>query len=173
MGIDPAVGDVMARQPRARDEGVIDGRMWSGILQTGAVIAVVTLLTMDTLLPGGLIEGSHDLAVSRTAGFTVLVLAHLFNAFNARSESATAFGHLFSNPWLWAALGLSVGLQIAVVNIGFLNYAFGTVPLTLEQWLLCAAMASTVLWHAEFRKLAGRAWRRHVQTRTAAAGGPQ
>ncbi|WP_411879769.1 cation-translocating P-type ATPase [Polaromonas sp. YR568] len=173
MGIDPAVGDVMARKPRARDARVIDARMWSGILQTGAVIAVATLLTMDMLLPGGLIEGSQDLAVARTAGFTVLVLAHLFNAFNARSETATAFRRLFSNPWLWAALGLSLGLQIAVVNLGFLNYAFGTVPLTLEQWLLCAAMASTVLWHAELRKLAGRAWRRRAQMRTAAAGGPQ
>ena len=97
----------------------------------------------------------------------------LFNAFNARSETATALRHLFSNPWLWVALGLSLGLQIAVVNLGFLNYAFGTVPLTFEQWLLCAAMASTVLWHAELRKLTGRAWRRHARTRTAAAGGPQ
>ena len=34
------------------------------------------------------------------------------------------------------------------------------VPLTFEQWLLCAAMASAVLWVSELRKLVSRAWGR-------------
>jgi P-type Ca2+ transporter type 2C len=42
---------------------------------------------------------------------------------------------------------------VAVVNFGFLNIAFGTVPLTLDQWAVCAAMASVVLWSSELRKL--------------------
>ena len=29
---------------------------------------------------------------------TVLVLAHLFDAFNARSDTTSAFAHLFANP---------------------------------------------------------------------------
>ncbi|MES2189990.1 MAG: cation-translocating P-type ATPase [Pseudomonadota bacterium] len=165
MGMDPPVGDVMTRQPRVRAGRVMDAHMWSGILQTGVVIAVTTLLTMDMLMPGGLIEGTGDLAVARTAGFTVLVLAHLFNAFNARSETTSAFSRLFSNPWLWAALALSSGLQIAVVHVGFLNYAFGTVPLDLQQWLLCIAMASFVLWYTESRKLVVRLWQRHTDVR--------
>ena len=83
----------------ALNERLIDGRMWSGVLQIGVVVAVVTLLTMDMFLPGGLIEGSHDLATARTAGFTVLVLAHLFNAFNARSETTSAFSHFLEPLW--------------------------------------------------------------------------
>ena len=158
MGVDPATDDVMARKPRQMTERLIDGRMWSGVIQIGMVVAVVTLLTMDMFLPGGLVEGTHDLATARTAGFTVLVLAHLFNAFNARSETASAFAHLFSNPWLWGALAFSMLLQVAVVNLGFLNLAFGTVPLSLDQWLLCGAMASVVLWYSELRKLVNRAW---------------
>lgn len=169
MGIDPPIDDVMSRQPRPRNERVIDGRMWSGVLQIGAVIAVAALLTMDLLLPGGLVnlgmfglqETSQDLATARTAGFTVLVLAHLFNAFNARSETRSAFVQLFSNPWLWAALALSLLLQVAVVNVGFLNVAFGTVPLSLTQWLMCTFMASSVLWFSELRKLLGRLLRRN------------
>ena len=156
MGVDPPTSDVMARKPRRMDERLIDARMWSGVFQIGVVVAVVTLLTMDLFLPDGLIEGSHDLATARTAGFTVLVLAHLFNAFNARSETASAFTQPFSNLWLWGALSLSLLLQLAVVNLGFLNSAFGTVPLTLEQWLICVAMASVVLWYSELRKLASR-----------------
>ena len=158
MGVDPASDDVMARKPRQLSERVIDARMWSGVIQIGLVVAIVTLLTIDIYLPGGLIEGTHDLATARTAGFTVLVLAHLFNAFNARSDTTSAFAHLFSNPWLWGAIALSLLLQVVVVNSEFLNLAFGTVPLAFDQWLVCIAMASVVVWYSELRKLVIRAW---------------
>ena len=115
---------------------------------------------MDSYLPGGLIEGTYDLATARTAGFTVLVFTSLFTCFNARSDTTSAFTHLFVNPWLWSAIALSALLQVAVVNLDFLNLAFGTVPLTLDQWLLCVAMASVVLWYSELRKLASRVWGR-------------
>jgi magnesium-transporting ATPase (P-type) len=157
MGVDTPTDDLMARKPRQLSEPVIGARMWATVLQTGLVIAVVTLLTIDLSLPGGLIEGAYDLATARTAGFTVLVFTSMFTCFTARSETKSAFAHAFSNPWLWAAVALSVLLQIAVVNLAFLNVAFGTAPLALHQWLLCAAMASMVLWLSELRKLAGRA----------------
>ena len=128
------------------------------MVEIGLVMAVVTLLTIDLYLPGGLIEGTHDLDTARTAGFTVLVFAQLFNCFNARSETASAFRHLFVNPWLWGAIALSLLLQVAVVHIGFLNLAFGTVPLSSTSGRVCAAMASVVLWFSELRKLASRAW---------------
>ena len=58
------------------------------------------------------------------------------------------------------ATALPALLQVAVVNLAFLNLAFGTVPLAFDQWLLCLAMASVVLWYGELRKLASRAWSR-------------
>ncbi|MDO8276589.1 MAG: cation-translocating P-type ATPase C-terminal domain-containing protein, partial [Burkholderiaceae bacterium] len=117
------------------------------------VMALATLLTIDLYLPGGLIEGTQSLDSARTAGFTVLVFAQLFNCFNARSETTSAFSHFFSNPWLWGAITLSAALQVAVVNLGWLNVAFGTVPLSLGQWGVCIAMGSAVLWFGELRKL--------------------
>ena len=122
----------------------------SAVMRNGQVLRV----------PSAELRGTHDLNTARTAGFTVLVLAHLINAFSARSASTSAFAHLFTNPWLWGALGLSLLLQVAVAHLDFLNLAFGTVPLTLEQWVLCVAMASTVLWVSELRKLARRAFNR-------------
>ena len=58
------------------------------------------------------------------------------------------------------AIALSLLLQVAVVNLEFLNLAFGTVPLEFNQWLLCAAMSSVVLGYSELRKLASCAWSR-------------
>jgi len=159
MGIDPETDDVMARRPRKAGERAIDARMWLGVVEIGLVMAVATLLTLDAYLPGGLIEGERDLANARTAGFTVLVFAQLFNCFNARSETTSAFHHLFVNPWLWAAIALSVLLQVAVVHVGLLNVAFGTVPLDARQWVACVAAASSVLWFGELRKALLRAWK--------------
>jgi Ca2+-transporting ATPase len=157
MGVDPETDDVMARPPRRLSERVIDTRMWLGVLLLGAVMAAATLTTIDFYLADGLFEGDRTLDNARTAGFTTLVFAQLFNCFNARSETTSAFHHLFVNAWLWAAVALGVVLQIAVVHVGVLNAAFGTVPLTLDQWLVCAGMASLVLWGSELRKLIGRA----------------
>ncbi len=162
MGVDPETDDVMARKPRRPTDRAIDARMWAGVVEIGLVMALATLLTLDMHLPGGLVEGTHDLATARTAAFTTLVLAQLFNAFNARSEATSAFRHLFVNPWLWGAIALSVLLQVAVVHVRFLNVAFGTVPLTLGQWAGCAAMASAVLWVSELRKLLYRASHRNA-----------
>ena len=126
--------------------------MWAGVFEIGLVMALVTLLAIDLYLPGGLIEGTRTLDNARTAGFTVLVFAQLFNALNARSETASALHGLFANHWLWAALALSALLQLAVVQVGWLNIAFGTVPLDAGQWLVCVALGSVVLWFAELRK---------------------
>jgi P-type Ca2+ transporter type 2C len=156
MGIDPETDDVMARPPRRSSAGAIDARMWLGVLSTGLVMAIATLLSIDFDLPGGWLPGSERLATGRTAGFTVLVLAQLFNCFNARSETSSAFHGLFRNPWLWGALGSALLLQLAVVHIGVLNLVFSTAPLSARQWAVCVALASSVLWFAELRKWAFR-----------------
>ena len=158
IGLDPPVDDAMARTPRRRGERAIDARMWAGVLSLGLVMALATLLTLDLHLPGGLIEGSQTLDRARTAAFTVLVLAQLFNCFNARSETVSALRRPFTNAWLWGAIAVSLALQVAVVHLPVLNVAFGTVPLSPEQWLHCVAIASSVLWFGELRKLAYRRW---------------
>ena len=153
MGIDPSVDDVMARKPRRLTDRIIDARMWRSVLVTGAVMAALTLLTIDFYLPGGIVAGDRDLANARTAGFTVLVLTQLFNCFNARSGRRSAFRGLFANRWLWGAIALSLLLQVLVVHVPFMNVAFGTVPLQPSQWAACFAIASVVLWVAELHKL--------------------
>ena len=157
MGVDPEIDDVMARRPRATTDRAIDGQMWGGILSIGLVMALTSLFAIDLFLPGGLVEGHDSLEVARTAGFTTLVFAQLFNALNSRSETTTAFHGLFSNPWLWGSLALGTVLQIAVVEIPFLQLAFGTAPLDLAHWAWCIGLGSVVLWFDELRKLVLRA----------------
>jgi Ca2+-transporting ATPase len=156
MGVEPPSDDVMARPPRRLADRVIDAEMQVAVIFIGLVMAVATLLTLDIALPGGLVDGSSSLTLARTMAFTTLVLAQLFNCFNARSGRASALRHLFTNRFLWAAIALSLTLQVAVVHLPFLNDAFGTTALDAGDWLLCAAMASTVVWAEELRKLIRR-----------------
>ena len=156
LGLDPPPPDVMRRAPRRVTDRIVDREMQVGVLFVGVVMALATLLTIDLKLPGGLIEGSSGLGEARTAGFTVLVLAQLFNCFNSRSQRESAFRGLFTNAYLWAAIALSIALQVLVVSVGFLNDAFDTTPLSIGDWAICTAIASTVLWAEELRKLVVR-----------------
>ena len=153
LGLDPADPKVMNQPPRPQGSGVITRRMWAGIAFVGLIMAAGTLLVLDFALPGGLIEGSGDLPYARTMAFTTLMLFQLFNVPNARSDEQSAFHGLFRNPWLWGAVLLSLLLQFLVVYAPFLQPAFGTVALNFGDWLLCAAVASSVLWLREASKL--------------------
>lgn len=160
LGIDPADRDVMSRPPRRHGEGVITGTMWVGIAFVGAVMAAGTLFVIDLSLPGGLVEGQGTLAYGQTMAFTTLVLFQLCNVFNARSDTASAFVRPFANRWLLIAVAGSLLLHGLVLYLPALQRAFSTVPLTARDWLLCAAVASSVVWTRELWKLGARALRR-------------
>jgi Ca2+-transporting ATPase len=114
---------------------------------------------MDWALPGGLLtsaDGGRSFPHARTMGFTTLVFFSLFNTFNARFEDRSAFHRLLANRWLWLAVLASAALQLAVVYVPFLQRAFSTAPLAPGDWLVCVAVASSVVGAMELKKLATR-----------------
>ena len=120
-------------------------------------MATGTLLVLDAGLPGGLIDGSGDMRHAQTMAFTTLMLFQMFNLFNSRSDEQSAFTGLFKNRWLWMSLGVSLALQVAVVHVPVMQQAFSTVGLNPDDWLLCAMVASSVLWLREIEKAIRRA----------------
>jgi Ca2+-transporting ATPase len=156
LGVEPADPEVMGKPPRDPRSRVITRAMWLDIAFVGAVMAVGTLLVMDWALPGGLIPGAGAMPYAQTMAFTTLVFYQLFNVFNARSGDSTAFHGLFSNGWLWLAVLISALLQVVVIYVPFLQQAFHTVPLGLNDWLICIVVGSTVLWAVELEKLVRR-----------------
>jgi Ca2+-transporting ATPase len=133
--------------------------MWLDMVFVGVIMAVGTLGVMDWALPGGLVTGGdagRGLRHAQTLAFTMLVFYQLFTTFNARFEDRSAFHRLFANRWLWIAVLSSTALQLAVVHAPFLQAAFRTAPLAPRDWLVCAAVASSVLWAMELKKLVAR-----------------
>ena len=121
--------------------------MWGDIIYIGVIMAIVTLIGMDMHLSGGLftdrsvdaIGHEAQMTEARTMGFTILVFAQLFNALASRSHLQSVFVGLFSNKWLWGAIGLSVALQLVVVYVPFLNAR--SVPLrSADGWVECISL---------------------------------
>ena len=156
MGVDPETDDIMGRGPRKLTDRIIDTHMWQRIIGVGMVMGLLTLLIYDLTLPGGLVGGLEDLAtpdsqfaVARTTVFTALVFMQLFNALNSRSDTGSAFTHMFSNAWLWGSFALVTVLQVLVVEVPFLQSAFGTAPLDWIHWVVAVGAGAAVLLYEE------------------------
>jgi Ca2+-transporting ATPase len=152
VGVDPADPGVMKRPPRDPGEGVITRSMWRMIAVTSITTGIVTLLMLDAGDPGGLFGGDRNITEARTMAFHTLVLAQLFAIIGLRNERDSFMKGLFSNHWLWLALALGVAMQFLVLYVPGMQKAFGTFPLTLEDWMWCTAAAATVLLAIEIAK---------------------
>ncbi len=161
LGVDPAGRHLMKRPPRSPSLGIVTPAMWRGIAVVAAAMAVGTLGVLDAALPGGFIEGDGSLAHARTLAFHTLVLFSLFAVFAARSDNASAVRGLFGNRWLWGSVLLALALQAAVLYVAPLRRAFDTAPLSAQDWLVAAAVASSALWAREVQK----AWWRFAARR--------
>ena len=153
LGVDPPDEGLMRQPPRPVGERVVTASMWRGIALVGVVMAAGTLFVLDASLPGGFVDGSGELRYAQSMAFTTLMMFQVFNVVNARSDTRSAFARLFTNHWLWLAIGASLALQALVIYVPFLQRAFGTVALSAGDWALCAGVASTVLWIRELTKL--------------------
>lgn len=104
-----------------------------------------------------------DMGKAGTLTLTTIAVAQWFNAWNCRSEYTSIFRtNPFSNHALVGALGVVVALQLAAVYTPFLQGVLHTEPLTLAEWLLSIALASSVIIAEEIRKMIARAKRAHA-----------
>lgn len=139
----------MDEPPRRPDSRILNRNRLLRLFGEGLLMALGTL---------GVLAVAREQTTEATAltmAFTTFVLAQFFNALNARAEQQTVFTrHLFSNRWLWTAFSAVTVLQVLAVQAPLLQGIFGTSPLSVVQWLVCAAVAALVLVVAEAIKLA-------------------
>ena len=148
LGVEPARPGIMREAPRAADAGILSlQRLWR-IGLYGATMAAGTLG-----LYAWAIETSGE-AKAMTLAFTTFVLFQFFNIFNARADNGSAFNRqFFANSKLWLALAGVILMQIVAVHWRPAQAIFDTVDLSLIEWLLATAVASSVLFLEEMRKL--------------------
>ena len=153
--MDPPDGDEMRRRPVPRHDRLLDRQMLGRTVLMALTAATVAFGWFAWRLPSG-----AAIELVRTEVFTLVAVTQWFNMLNCQSATASALrGGLLRNPWLVGGLALAVLLQGLVLYAPPLNALFHTVPLPAATLWPLLALASTVLWVEEARKL----WARTIQ----------
>lgn len=106
------------------------------------------------------VYAQSDLSKALTLSLTTLAVFQWFNAWNCRSDKESIFTtNPFSNKFLLAATGIVVLLQALAVYTPFMHVILHTTPLSWGEWLLCIAIAFSIVVVEETRKFLYR--RRH------------
>jgi len=83
----------------------------------------------------------------------------MLNSLNAMSENCSLITiGIFSNIWLWAAIGFSTLLHCGILYIPMLGNIFSTVGLDFKDWILVLIFSMPVIFIEEGLKYISREW---------------
>jgi len=151
LGVEPVDPDVMTRPPRKRNAPVLTRPLITRVLASASIIMLGTMAvyTHEMLTDGEVTKRDT------TMTFTCFVLFDMFNALNCRSESKSILRGevpLFGNKLFNWAVSLSLGGQILVIYLPWLQDVFQTEALGLWDLVGLVMLASSVFWVDEGRK---------------------
>jgi Ca2+-transporting ATPase len=139
LAVDPPEEDLMRRPPR-------DPR--TGIFTPPVVILMVVGGVWSTLVNLSLyawaLNTGKSIAEAMTMTFVSLVLIQFFKAYNFRSDRRSVLHRPFANKWLNRAILWELLLLVLIVYLPFLQGAFGTYTLPLQDWLIVIILAFSV-----------------------------
>lgn len=151
LGVDQGGSSVMSRKPRPKAEPILTRQRWFTVALSALVMAIATTLLFE-FAPGEHPAATTD-SIAGTMGLNTFVLFQFFNILNVRSDTQSVFSKLtFTNKSLWISLASVLALQISVTHVWFMQNLFDTMDISKPQWLICVAVASSVLWVEEIRK---------------------
>ena len=179
LGVEPVDPRIMHLPPRSKSASVLTLPLIRRVFTSATIIMLGTLAVYlfamsddddfdsepihtprsEDPSPAAHAPPSHHLVVTRrdtTMTFTTFVLFDMFNALSCRSESKSVLLgqlRLFGNRMFnYAVFGSLMG-QLCVVYLPFLQRVFQTEALSWRDLALLVALASSVLWIDEARKL--------------------
>ena len=146
LGLEPAERDIMQRPPYPPGESIFARRLGWHIVWVGLLIGANTLGV-------GYWYWSHAEPQWQTMVFLTMTLTQMAHVLAIRSERDSLFRiGLRSNKPLLMAVLLTIGLQLAVVYLPFLQGLFATVTLSAGDLILSIALSSLVFWAVEIEK---------------------
>ena len=140
LGMEPAEKDVMKKPPRKKEAPILDKNQlihvtWSGIL-IGVLTLAVGILYFDPAKPK---DPYWQTMLFATLGFT-----QIGHAIGLRASGKGIFS-LTSNPLLTVLTILTIGLQLAVIYMPFLDVFFNLAPLEIKDLIISFALGFVLL----------------------------
>ncbi len=151
LAVDPPEADLMRRSPRRSRQSIFTQPVICLMLAGGIWSAMVNLGLFVWLQHAG-----RPLSEAMAMTFVLLVLIEFSKAYHFRSDHLSSFNRPLANPWLNLAVLWEVGLLTGVIYLDFLQRAFGTFSMSVQDWLLILTLALTLTPVLEFIKWLGR-----------------
>ena len=172
LSFNPPDHDVMKRQPRKRDEALVDGWLFFRYMVIGTYVGAATVFgyawwfMFNSAGPQiNFYQLSHfhrcstqfseigcDMFTnesSRTAStvsLSILVVIEMLNAMNALSSSESLLTlPLWKNMMLVYAICLSMALHFVLLYVPFLQGLFSVVPLNWHEWKAVLAISAPIM----------------------------
>jgi Ca2+-transporting ATPase len=153
----PAAG-LMDRKPRKPDQPILTRSGFAWLVSVGLVMGIGTLGVIAWA------AHAHDDAIAHTMGVVTFSLYALFFSIATRDEQRTVFSlDTFSDAKFLIATGVSIVTLLLTTVFDPLQTLLKTTSLDVRQWLICLAVALSIIVVTEIRKA--------VLRRTAPDGG--
>lgn len=112
LAVEPASPETMTRQPHAPGETMLSNRFMFLIFWQGVMLAAIALgAYLWALNEYG--AGAH----ARTVALFSLIGVQLGHLYNCRSRTRSAFKNFFSNPYIFVATAIVIGLQMLAIYL--------------------------------------------------------
>jgi Ca2+-transporting ATPase len=146
----PAEG-LMERPPRSPTQPILNPGVIGWLVSAGLVTAIGTLSVVSWA------EQAHTLASARTMGVVVFSLFNLFFSIETKDQRESAFSlATFSDRTFVITTGVSLFLLVMATVLAPFQAVLKTTALDEDQWLLCMAVALSIIVVSEIRKAALR-----------------
>jgi Ca2+-transporting ATPase len=146
----PATG-LMQRKPRQPERPILTRGGFAWLMSVGLVMGVGTLGVISWA------EQAHNQEIAHTMGVVTFSLYALFFSIAARDERRTMFSlDTFSDSKFVIATGVSVLTLLLTTVFGPLEAFLKTTSLDVRQWLICLAVALSIIVVSEIRKAVQR-----------------
>lgn len=152
LSFEPMEPKTMQRPPRNPNEPIISMYFAFRIISVSAFVGLFTLFAFQYYEGAG-----YDLDWSRTVAVNTLVMGELFYLFNCKKiQEQSIKKDLFNNKVVLYVVGILIVFQMLFTYLPVMNTLFGTVPLTLQGWILPVAAGVSVFLFVELEKWISR-----------------
>jgi P-type Ca2+ transporter type 2C len=157
----PAAG-LMDRPPLPPSRPILTRALIIWLALVGLLMAVGTLSVISWA------DQTHGLGIARTMGMVTFALCILLFSIESKDERDSAFSlDTFSDKTFVLTTSGSFVLLVLSTVLGIFQTVMKTVRLDVRQWLICTAVALSVVVAAEIRKAVLRQAPRSATARSA------
>ncbi len=149
--VEPAERNTMQRRPYHPSDNIFGRGLAIDVVWVGLMMGLTSLAV-------GFLSWRMGSDHWQTMIFTTLTMGQMGNALATRSECDSLFSRgRKANYLLYATVILTLGLQLAVTYLPFLQRVFYTLALTPLELVVSLAVSTVVFWSIELVKLMQRA----------------